>query len=299
MAAPRLTPARLILTVLLFAYLLGVGGYLIYGFVTETGVSGWLIDWQLRYLDATRRNVTMLGNLVVFVAGIAPLFWLLMRLNQREGYVPDMSGTAPQPMQEQKMKRVMALIFLVVSGVIFWVMSSREQAGAASPVSQINLNRPGATGTGGGLARIKGELAAEHQFVLEKQRAGETVNRTRYVPLVPASWQPGQPVTFVLKTLQAAYYDSLQQKVYLFDQDARFPVAYDGTLAPDALPTYVAQDYTRQGLTLASPYYVLDDQEVIDGSFRPANPYTRWIVLGLGIVCAVAMLTSKKPAIRG
>ncbi|MBC8085084.1 MAG: hypothetical protein H7Z21_17950 [Hymenobacter sp.] len=299
MAAPRMTPTRLILSILLFAYLLGVGGYLIYSFVTETGVSGQLMDWQMRYLNSSSPRATMLGTLAVFLAGITPLFWLLLRLNKREGYVPDMSGQNPPPAFEGQLKRGLALALVVVSGAVFWVMSNGESR-AAAPVRQLDLDASGQVPAATDLARIKGVLAVEQQYVLEQQWAsGEVRSRTRYVPLVAQSWHPGQPIRVVLKTLQGAYYDSLRQQVYVFDTSQNFAAAFDGRLTINELPSYVRQAYTRQHLLLATPYYVLNDQAVNQGVYAPTTPYTRWLVLGFGIVCAVAVLTSKKPAIRG
>lgn len=245
-----------------------------------------------------------------------------MRLNRAEGFTPTFPGqplaaagaptAAPgapaavvRTYQEQQNalysrrgRTIAAAVCAAVTGAIFLYLSLTEAHLAAQPVHSLDLNTTGALPAGAELATVHGMLAANYGFVLEETKYGRTESRTTYAPLLPATWEPGQPVRFVVKTKIPVYQDPATGRVFMLDSAQAFLATYDGRLSTNDLPTYVRQHYASQHLALAVPYYVLDDNEVAAGRPTLPNRSNRWIALALGLFVAASCFWVKQPAPR-
>ena len=316
---PRYTPARLALTAVSLLYIFGGAAYLAYGYVNDTGLSGWLNTWQMQAFGEASRGLTQAGNFVVWLLGLMPFLWLLAKLNRKENFTPQfpapygVPSAPPRPAQSVahyqpqfpppapgaypgaaawplRSRLIAAGVVLAITGAVYLYFAQRDARLATQPVRQLDLSETQTLPPDAELANIRGVVAANYLFVVEEKGSSRGPVRHSYAPLLPATWQPGQPVRYVLKTQALAYADPRTQQVAWLDSGRAFLATYDGRLSANDLPTYVAQDYAQRHLTLASPYYVLDDEAVYDGHAVLSSELTRWMILGCGLLFAVMLV---------
>ncbi|RZK25600.1 MAG: hypothetical protein EOO63_15805, partial [Hymenobacter sp.] len=288
------SPTRVVFTVVAVAYIFGSAGYLAYSYVNDTGLSGWLDTWQMEHLGTAHRSLTQAGNILLWVLGLVPIFYLLVRLNRAENYTLAAQAQARVDAWSPSSRRIQAVVFALLTLGVFGFLSYRDAHLASQPVRSIDLNTGQALPPGTELASIRGVLAGNFGFLLEKKGSSLTT-RTLYAPILPRTWEPGQPVHYVVKTQNLSYLDPTTNRVSMLDSGQAFMAVYDGRLSTNDLPTYVAQSYAEQQLTLATPYYVLDYQEVSYGRATLPNGYTRWLVLAIGLFISVYVLVAPKP----
>lgn len=303
------TPRRAALTAFALLYMTAGALYLTYGGFTDTGLSGWLMEKQMRYFGGADNRVTILGNGLAWLLSLAPLFYGLIRLNRAEGFTPAFAGQQPpvggqpaltyQQHQENiyslRNRATFAALFAVVSVGAFFYLSWTDDHLAAQHVVRLNLNQTDQLLPGTELASVHGLLAANFGFALEETKYGRVTGTTTYAPIVPKGWEPGQPVKFVVKTTIPVYQDLVARRNFFLDSGQVFSATYDGRLSTNDLPTYVSQHLASQHLTLANPYYVLDDNEVAMGHATLPDTNRRWSVLGVGLILAVVVLVRKQP----
>ncbi len=289
--------------------MLGGALFLAYGSYTHTGLSGWLMNQQMRYFGGADSRVTLLGNALAWVLSLVPVFYGLIRLNRAEGFTPAFPGQQPagggQPartyaqQQEQLYSlrsRVMMAAVMVAAGIgAFLYFTWADNRLAALPVARIDLNHAAPLPPGTELAAVRGMLAANYRFVVEETRSSRVTSITTYAPLLPADWAPGQPVRFLVKTRTPVYQNPATGRVFVLDSGQVFPATYDGRLSANDAPTYVSEYLAGQHLTLAAPYYVLDDEEMAGGHVTLPHAYYRWLALGLGLFVALGVLARKQP----
>lgn len=308
---PRQTPRRAAFTAFALLYMAAGALYLTYGSYTDTGLSGWLMNQQMRYFGGADSRITLLGNGLAWFLSLVPLFYGLVRLNRAEGFTPAFPGQQPpvggQPaltyQQHQanvyslRNRAIFAAIFVVLSLGAFFYLTQADAHLAAQTVVRLDLNKAEQLPATAELAAVHGLLAANFGFVLEETKYGRTAGTTTYAPLLPSNWQPGQPVQFIVKTKIPVYQNPATKRVFMLDSGQVFSATYDGRLSTNDLPTYVSQHLAAQRLTLASPYYVLDDQEVANGYPTLPDASRRWVWPGLGLVLAVVVLLRKQPGL--
>ena len=93
----------------------------------------------------------------------------------------------------------------------------------------------------------------------------------RCLPLTSPDWRPGEPVRLFLQTTVDFYYppDTGNGQFVLPRNldDAPFVGVFEGELGRETLPLFVRTALQRGGITVASPYYVLE-QETLHGRPR-------------------------------
>lgn len=301
---PRQTPRRVAFTAFALLYMAAGALYLTYGGFTDTGLSGWLMEKQMHYFGGADNRVTILGNGLVWLLSLTPLFYGLVRLNRAEGFAPTFPGQQPpvggqpaltyQQHQENiyslRNRATFAALFAAVSVGAFFYLSWTDDHLAAQSVVRLDLNQGARLPANTELASIHGMLAANFGFALEETKYGRPAGITTYAPLLPASWQPGQPVQFIVKTKIPVYQHPFTKRVFVLDSGQVFPATYDGRLNANDAPTYVSQHLAARQLTLTNPYYVLDDQEVNSGHAVLPDADRRWLISGFGLLMAIVML---------
>ena len=82
----------------------------------------------------------------------------------------------------------------------------------------------------------------------------------RYIPLTPASWRPGQPLVYFMKTNITAYMPpGGGGMVMLSPRTPAFQITTQpGVLVRDGLPGPVSESYRKNNIAVASPPIVLD-----------------------------------------
>ena len=293
---PPQTPRRIAFTVFALFYVFGMAGYLAYSYSTQTGLSGWLMNWQLRTFSEAHSSLTQAALIVVWIVGLVPIFYLLMRLNKAENFVPaqhqaEFNKAAYTP----RGRALTALLIAGVTAAIFGYLLFKQQHLTSQRLQQLDLNTDASLPAGVELASMHGTLAAEYAYLLEEVKYGRKTGSIYYVPLVPATWQPGQPVRVVVKTRVPVYQNLALRRVYFIDSARAFSATYDGRLHANDVPTFVREHLASQQITLADPCYVLDDEEVINGQMNEAQLVNPWLVLGIGLVVALSTFIRKQP----
>ena len=293
---PPQTPRRIAFTVFALLYVFGLAAYFVYGHSTDTGLSGWLTNWQLQTFSEAHTSLTRAALIVIWVVCMVPLFYLLMRLNKAENYVPAQHHAKfNEAAYSLRGRALLALGFVGVSAAIFAYLTMAQNRLASQPLYQLDLNNTATPPARAELASIHGTVAANYTYALEEVKYGRKEGSTYYVPLLPATWQPDQPVRVVLKTRIPVYQDLTLNRVYFLDSTRAFSATYDGRLHANDVPTIVRQHLASQQITLANPCYVLDDEEVINGQAGQAGASSRWMVLGMGLVMAIGILVRRPP----
>jgi hypothetical protein len=101
---------------------------------------------------------------------------------------------------------------------------------------------------------------ARTEYIIEFGKKGDsTTLLDRYIPLTPASWRPGQPLVYFMKTNITAYMPPGGGMVMLSPRTPAFQITTEpGVLVRDGLPGPVGEAYRKNNLAVASPPIVLD-----------------------------------------
>ena len=295
---PPQTPRRIAFTVFALLYIFGLAAYFAYGNSTDTGLSGWLMNWQLQTFSEAHIGLTRAALIVIWLVCMVPMLYLLMLLNKAENFVPAQHHANFNKAAYSRRGRVQAALLIgAATAAVFGYLRVKQNHLAGQRLHQLSLDVTPGLPAGAELASIQGTLAAEFACSLEEVEYGRKTGSTYYAPLVPTSWQPDQPVRIVVKTRVPVYQNQVLQRVYFIDSARAFSATYDGRLHAGDLPTFVRQHLTTQHLTLADPCYVLDDEEVINGQVNEAQVTNPWMVLAFGAVMALMTFFRKTPAV--
>ena len=106
---------------------------------------------------------------------------------------------------------------------------------------------------------ITGIARTEYIIEFGKKTSGTTI-LDRYIPLSPASWRPGQPLVYFMKTNMTAYMPPGGGGMLMLSPRApAFQITTQpGVLVRDGLPGPVAEGYRKNNITVASPPILLD-----------------------------------------
>ena len=106
---------------------------------------------------------------------------------------------------------------------------------------------------------ITGVARTEYIVEFETKSAGMTT-LDRYVPLTSATWRPGQPLVYFMKTNITAYMPPGGGR--MFELSQRTPpfqmTTQPGVLVRDGLPGPVGERYRKNNIALASPPILLN-----------------------------------------
>jgi len=106
---------------------------------------------------------------------------------------------------------------------------------------------------------ITGIARTEYIIEFGKKTSGTTI-LDRYIPLTPASWRPGQPLVYFMKTNMTAYMPpGGGGMVMLSPRTPAFQITTrPGVLVRDGLPGPVGEAYRKNNVAVASPPIMLD-----------------------------------------
>ncbi|UYZ63057.1 hypothetical protein [Hymenobacter weizhouensis] len=286
-------PRRPLKTVLYSAYFVLALGYLLYSSFTKTGLCGWLIDLQIRWFGSASERVTLiLATLLLLL----PLLLFVSRFDRRglAAAAPPAVGPDGRPRAGASFRTlawIAAVPALLAVPAYFW-LSHQATANAQEPVHQLDfINQPTApVPARAKFAVLHAVFQAEYQYVLEETRYGKVARTNRYVPLTGPEWRPGQPVRIVYDTSTGVYFDEKNQQTFVYDQTSAFPGTFTGELHVGTLPTVARTAFEQQGLRLAEPVYVLENQYFTNGRPMDTDAGTYHLVLWLGLIFSAAIL---------
>ena len=229
----------------IWLYVAAACAYIFYEWYAYTGLYRLAAEWQLEQYGSYRMKLTLLFPLMVLLTPAAVLVTL--------------TG-----MQDQMRK---------------------ADAGAGSPA----IFLAGCRGPGGRRRRLvrlcevdgnvdvesldlsKGDTPrsthvtitgiARTEYIIEfGTKTASTTILDRYIPLTPASWRPGQPLVYFMKTNITAYMPPggggmlmLSPRTPAFQMTTQ-----PGVLVRDGLPGPVGEGYRKNNIAVASPPIVLD-----------------------------------------
>lgn len=268
-------------------------GYLLYSSFTKTGLCGWLIDVQLRLFNSASDRVTLT---VATLLLLLPLLYFVRRYDRAAlaaaATPPGRPGGPPNTKATFRMLAWMALVPVLLAVPAYFYLKHQSEANAQETVHQLDfINRPDApVPAGAKFVVLQAVCATEYQYVLQETRYGKVERTNRYIPLTGPNWRPGQPVRMVYDTSTDVYFNDNQQQSVLYDQTTAFPGTFTGELHMGTLPTAARTAFEQQGLQLAEPLYVLENQFFVNGRPVDTDAGTYHYVLWAGLLLSGALL---------
>jgi sorbitol-specific phosphotransferase system component IIBC len=122
-----------------FVYLLLVGGYLVYGTFTQTGLGGWVLAQELEWFGSASQKLTVLLPLVV--AMVLPLLLLAPFLPRGERAQLAGPLLPPQPARPVSWKQllVLGLVPPLVALPAYYYVQRQAERDENRPVASLDL----------------------------------------------------------------------------------------------------------------------------------------------------------------
>jgi hypothetical protein len=256
-----------------WTYVIIVGGYLLYGYATKTGLYGWLIDEQLKRFGKAYSEAAIMIPLIVLLLPVVPLASYVRKRERAErlqGPDPAMArlnGPAPNPETRSYWIwiGVFALAPFLISLVGYFYMTAVDASDQKQTIYHMDLARssdlPAADAK---FIEIAGVFQQDSGYNLQEDLAGNKSGH-RYGPLTDAAWNPGQPVKYFLylqsqgdQRIAIGHYDKQRGRFDVMPAKGPFNSSFGGQLSRNGLPDYVKAAFERRGINTTEPYYVLE-----------------------------------------
>ncbi len=255
------------------AYLLAGFARVLYECIETRGLYGWLADQQMQRLGQFNFKMTALGAGFIYLFPVSLVFSHIKRVRARLTRAGVLAPKVNDAMREAVgTARVFVLVGLglaLAGGAGSGVMEWQNEANARESVKPLSLTA---------LETLSAADAAKLKFVevsatcqtraayrwteTDRQNSVREIHH-RCLPLTGPDWRPGQPVRFFLNTTVDVSYPpdgSGQPFVPRSFDDAPFVGTFEGELKGATLPAFVYNALQRAGITVATPYYVLEHQ---------------------------------------
>jgi len=228
---------------------------MLYGWITFTGPYRWVAEWEVQRFGSYDAD----GFPMVFGVVALPVLLLggLAMAKQRltGGRTRAAAAAPPRPTPKQVPARALALIGLaaipVAAGSAWLGYQKSQQPLTFEAVNAADNRAPQTT-------HVDLSAVAQTDMIVDFEETTNADKRTqRYLPLTPPDWQPSQPLAYFLRPHMDGY---AGPNGYLTFDPATpaFALTQRGVLFENDLPGIVEAEYQKHGITLASPYYVLD-----------------------------------------
>jgi len=256
------------------------GGYLVYAWISFTGLFRWAAEWQVAQFGSYEVKLTLLG---LFILLMLPAGLLMSLAGSMPGWL--LWGASAAPAAAGKKQPVLAVVLLGLAAIPVaagagWLGYQKSQAPVTVETVDLAEHRaPQST-------HVAMTGVAQTGLIVEfEESVGGNKTTTTYLPLTAPDWGLGQPITYFLRTNITMYFGP--QGHFALDPNAPpFPMTQQGVLLRSDLPGLVAAEYEKHGFTLASPAYVLDPNESADLDIY-------WEVAAIaGILAFVLLLTA-------
>ena len=112
-----------------------------------------------------------------------------------------------------------------------------------------------------------------------------------YAPLTGSDWTPEQPIRFFINTTLSGHFDAQTRRFNSFSERGAMAVTFHGQLTRNSLPTFVKNNYLRNGLLIESPYFVMDQMTFVDGRIPSAAEREKYYQIPIfGLVLSMGIL---------
>jgi hypothetical protein len=228
-------------------YIAAVCAYIFYEWYAYTGLYRLAAEWQLEQYGSYRVKLTLLFPLLVLGSPAAVLVTLTGMQDQMR--MADAGARSPTIFV------LLGVVALAVAAGAGWYGYVRSME--TFNVESVDLSKgdtPRSTHV-----TITGIARTEYIIEFGTKRDSTTI-LDRYIPLTPASWRPGQPLVYFMKTNITAYMPpGGGSMVMLSPRTPAFQITTQpGLLVRDGLPGAVGEGYRKNNIAVASPPIVLD-----------------------------------------
>jgi len=258
----------------IWLYIAAACAYVCYEWYAYTGLYRMAAEWQLEQFGSYRMKLTLLFPIIVLLTPAAVLVTLTGMQDQMR-----MADAGPRSPAMFVLLGVVALAVAAGAGWYGYVRSMETV-----DVESLDLSKgdtPRSTHV-----TITGIARTEYTIEFGTKRDSTTI-LDRYIPLTPASWRPGQPLVYFMKTNTTAYVPpGGGGMVMLSPRTPAFQMTTQpGVLVRDGLPGPVSESYRKNNIAVASPPIVLDLSPGAD-----LKPF--FVTAGVGGLLGFVMLVS-------
>jgi hypothetical protein len=264
----------------IWLYIAAACAYIFYEWYAYSGLFRLATEWQLEQFGSYRVKLTLLFPLMVLLTPAA----VLVTLSGMQDQMRNAGSGAGSP----AIFVLLGVVALAVAAGAGWYGYLRSME--TVDVESLDLSKgdtPRSTHV-----TITGIARTEYIIEFGTKRDSTTI-LDRYIPLTAASWRPGQPLVYIMKTNVTAYMPpggggmvTLSPRTPAFQMTTQA-----GVLVRDALPGPVAEHYRKHNIALASPPIVLDLSPGAD-----LQPF--FITAGVSGMLGFVMLLSGAMAMR-
>jgi hypothetical protein len=231
----------------IWLYVAAACAYIFYEWYAYAGLYRLAAEWQLEQFGSYGLKLTLIFPLMVLLMPAAVLVTLTGMQDQLRG-----ADAGPRSPAIFVLLGVVALAVAASAGWYGYVKSMET-----IDVESLDLSK-GDTPRSTHVA-ITGIARTEYIIEFGKKTSGTTI-LDRYIPLTPASWRPGQPLVYFMKTNMTAYMPpGGGGMLMLSPRTPAFQITTQpGVLVRDGLPGAVGEGYRKNNIAVASPPIVLD-----------------------------------------
>jgi hypothetical protein len=231
----------------IWLYIAAACAYIFYEWYSYAGLYRLAAEWQLEQFGSYRMKLTLLFPLMVLLTPAA----VLVTLSGMQDQMRNAGSGAGSP----AIFVLLAVVALAVAAGAGWYGYVRSTE--TFDVESLDLSKgdtPRSTHV-----TITGIARTEYIIEFGTKRDSTTI-LDRYIPLTPASWRPGQPLVYFMKTNMTAYMPpGGGSMLMLSPRTPPFQITTQpGVLVRDGLPGAVGEGYRKSNIAVASPPIVLD-----------------------------------------
>jgi hypothetical protein len=264
------------LKAIFWVYLAIISAYLIYGYITGSGLYALVIDQQLKWFGKARTDIAFFVPFIVLLVPVLPLASYIRKKEMLERLDDPRAAAAiaarvrgpvlgPEKGSYWIWIGVSALAPFLISAIAYVYLTAVDASDQKQPIYSMDLAASSDLPAGNPkFIEISGVLQQDSDYNLTEDSSGMKA-RNRYAPLTDAKWTPDQPVKYFLHLKsqgdQGISIGHMDKKTGRFDvMPPRGPYnsTFGGQLSENGLPDYVKSAFERRGMKITDRYYVLD-----------------------------------------
>jgi len=259
------------------------GCYIIYCYVTKTGLYALMIDEQLRLFGKAEVNIAIFLPLIMLMLPVVPLASYVRKKERLERLQDTNSSaaieaglTGPAAVPEKRSYWIwisaFALVPFLISLAAYFYMSATDASDQKQPLYHLDLARSSDLPARDiKFIEISGVLQQDSEYGLTEDTSG-IKSSNRYVPLTDTAWTPDRPVKFFLylksqgdQRIAIGHLNKKTGRFEVMPPRGSYDSTFGGQLSQNSLPDYVKSAFERRGIRIAERYYVLDWKGDLDG----------------------------------
>ena len=230
----------------IWLYIAAACAYVFYEWYSYTGLYRLAAEWQLEQFGSYQLKLTLIVPILVLLMPAAVLV--------KFAGMQDQLRSATEGAKSPAMFALLGAVAVVVAAGAGWYgyLKSMETV----DVENLDLSKGEAPRS----THVTITGIARTEYIVEFGRKSSDAMLDRYIPLTPATWQPGQPLVYFMKTNTTAYMPpGGGGTLMLSPRTPAFQITTQpGVLVRDGLPGPVGEHYRKNKLALASPPILLD-----------------------------------------